>query len=105
MLDNEQLLSLKEACEWASRYLNKKVSISNISYLIQYGRIKKYGDNGCTYVSLKELKEYYNSLNNNIKNSSDSDINWALSLNNTQKLKGLSMYTDYIHTKVNLFLN
>lgn len=79
MLDNEQLLSLKEACEWASRYLNKKVSISNISYLIQYGRIKKYGDNGCTYVSLKELKEYYNSLNNNIKNSSDSDINWALS--------------------------
>ncbi|HPU47314.1 MAG TPA: DNA methyltransferase [Bacteroidales bacterium] len=79
MLDNEQLLSLKEACEWASRYLNKKVTISNISYLIQYGRIKKYGDNGYTYVSLKELKEYYNSLKNNIKNSSDSDINWALS--------------------------
>jgi len=79
MLDNEQLLSLKEACEWASRYLNKKVTISNISYLIQYGRIKKYGDNGYTYVSLKELTEYYNSLHNNIKNSSDLDINWALS--------------------------
>ncbi len=68
MSDSKQLLSLKEASEWASQYLNRKVTISNISYLIQYGRIKKYSDNSYTYVSLNELAEYYNSLNHNKKN-------------------------------------
>ena len=33
------LLNIKEASLWASKYLNKKVTPSNISYLIQYGKI------------------------------------------------------------------
>jgi len=37
-----ELLSIKEASEWASEHLNKNVTASNISYLIQYGKIKKY---------------------------------------------------------------
>jgi hypothetical protein len=36
-----ELLSIKEASQWASEYLEKNVTTSNISYLIQYGRIKK----------------------------------------------------------------
>jgi len=40
-----ELLSIKEASQWASEYLNKNVTPSNISYLVQYGRIKKIGDN------------------------------------------------------------
>jgi len=43
---NEGLLNLKEASVWASWYLNRKVTISNISYLIQYGRITNHGNNG-----------------------------------------------------------
>ncbi len=35
----EKLINLKEASLWASQYTKKKISISNISYLIQYGRI------------------------------------------------------------------
>ena len=41
--EEKKLINLKEASVWASQYLNRKVTISNISYLLQYGRIKKYG--------------------------------------------------------------
>ena len=78
-----ELLSIKEASEWASHYLKKKVTTSNITYLIQYGRVKKIGDNGITQVSKLELINYYKS-NNGIRESSwkdklGDDLNWALS--------------------------
>ena len=45
-----ELLSIKEASKWASEYLKRNVTTSNISYLIQYGKVKKYGNNGATSV-------------------------------------------------------
>ena len=44
-----ELLNLKNASIWASGYLGKKISPNNISYLIQYGRIKKYYANSVFY--------------------------------------------------------
>lgn len=77
------LLSIKEASEWATQYLGKTVTTSNISYLIQYGRVKKIGDNGITQVSKKELTKYYNSYNGkreiSWKDRLGDDLNWALS--------------------------
>ncbi len=76
-------LTLKEASEWASLHLKKKVTTSNISYLVNYGRIHKYSDNGDTFVSKKELIEYYNSFNGqrelSYKSKLGDDLNWALS--------------------------
>jgi len=60
--NDRKLLSLKEAEVWASRYLNRKITVSNISYLIQYGRIKKYGNNGNPLINIEELKHYYDSF-------------------------------------------
>ncbi len=37
------LMDIKQASVWASRYLGKNVTTSNIAYLLQYGRIKKIG--------------------------------------------------------------
>ncbi len=78
-----EFLTLKEASAWASEYLNKKVTTSNISYLINYGRIRKYGENGNSYVSKKELIEYYKSFNGkreiSYKSKLGDDLNWALS--------------------------
>lgn len=54
-----ELLSIKEASQWASEYLGKNVTTSNISYLIQYGRIKKIGENSSTQVIKDELIDYY----------------------------------------------
>ena len=76
-------LSIKEASQWASEHLGKNVSTSNISYLIQYGRVKKIGDNGGTQISKKELVEYYKSFNGkrsiSWKSKLGDDLNWALS--------------------------
>ncbi|RLC48221.1 MAG: hypothetical protein DRH57_02610, partial [Candidatus Cloacimonadota bacterium] len=59
----KKLFNLQEASKWASKYLNRKVSVSNISYLIQYGRIKNYGNNGNPLIAENELKEYYRAIN------------------------------------------
>lgn len=78
-----ELITIKEASEWASTELKKNVTPSNISYLIQYGRIKKNGDNGDTCIDKQELIRYYDSFNGRKevqwKNSLGKDLNWALS--------------------------
>jgi len=77
-----KFMNLKEASKWASRYLDRQVTVSNISYLLQYGRINKYGNNGNPLISTDELKEYYRSF---VKKEEQwrkilgDDLNWHLS--------------------------
>ena len=81
-LVERELIDLKEASEWASKYLNRKVTISNISYLIQYGRVKNYGQNGNPLVNRNELKKYYDSImekEKEWKRVLGKDLNWHLS--------------------------
>ncbi|MGC8743872.1 MAG: hypothetical protein ACP5T0_08340 [Verrucomicrobiia bacterium] len=52
------LVTLKEASEWASNFLERAVSVSNISYLIQYGRIKKYKQNDTLLVANDKYNLY-----------------------------------------------
>jgi len=47
-IEQDQFVDLKRASTWASQYLNKNITVSNISYLVQYGRINKYGETGTT---------------------------------------------------------
>ena len=81
--EKKELLTIKEASIWASKYLNKNVTQSNISYLIQYGKIKKIENNGSIYVDKKELKQYYESFYGkreiDWKNQLGQDLNWNLS--------------------------
>ncbi|MDR0762938.1 MAG: site-specific DNA-methyltransferase, partial [Bacteroidales bacterium] len=78
-----QLLTIKEASLWASDYTGKNVTPSNISYLIQYGRVKKVDENGSTQIAETDLRDYYKSYNGsrkiNFKEKSGKDLNWALS--------------------------
>ena len=56
----KRLISTKEAAEWASEFLGRPVTHSNIQYLIQYAKIRKYlNGGGITEVNLDELKDYY----------------------------------------------
>jgi DNA modification methylase len=79
--ERENLVNLKEASIWATKYLNRKVTVSNISYLVQYGRIKKYGDNGNILINLEELKSYYDSFSKEKEwqNKLGENVNWHLS--------------------------
>jgi len=81
-----ELITIKEASLWASKHLKKNVTTSNISYLIQYGKVKKYGYNGTTAVNKFDLISYYKSYNGqretNWREKLGKDLNWALSFDN-----------------------
>jgi len=55
------LLTLEKAKDWATGFLARDISISNLSYLTQYGQVRKFGKNGQTLISLEDLKNYYQS--------------------------------------------
>ncbi len=82
-LNKLELFTIKQASEWATTHLNKLVTTSNISYLIQYGRVKKVGENGSTLIVKKDLIEYYKSYTGkkeiDWKDKLGDDLNWALS--------------------------
>lgn len=79
--NKNKFFNLKEAVIWASQYLKRKVTTSNISYLLQYGRIKKYGSNGNPLIEIHELKDYYDSYDKEQKwkRKLGKDLNWHLS--------------------------
>ena len=86
---NNIYLSIKEASNWASNYLGKEVTVSNISYLIKYGRIKKIGHNGSTQILKSDLERYYKSINKSKeiawKEKLGQDLNWNLSFDNLKE--------------------
>ncbi|MBI4217784.1 MAG: site-specific DNA-methyltransferase [Elusimicrobia bacterium] len=83
------LMDIKQASEWASRCLGKNVTPSNISYLIQYGRVKKIGSNGSLLVHKEDLINYYKSFNGkrevHWKDRLGQDLNWTLSFDNVKE--------------------
>lgn len=78
-----QFFNIKEASQWATEYMGKKITSSNISYLVQYGKVKKFENNGVTQIDKQELLEYYqsqlNSRENAWKEKLGEDLNWHLS--------------------------
>lgn len=78
--------TIKEAAQWASEYLHRNVSNANISYLINYGKVKKYSRNGAVVIMKEELVEYYQSYHAQRqiewKDKLGDDLNWALSFDN-----------------------
>ena len=84
IFQENDLIPIPEASRWATAFLRKPVSTSNIGYLIQYALIKKHDDNGTPAVSLSELKSYYeqNKKYTEAKWSKDESLNWALSFSN-----------------------
>ena len=89
MLKTTDYLTIKEASLWATNYLGKEVTTSNISYLIQYGRISKIGHNGSTQILKEELERYYASINKSmetvLKEKLGQDLNWTLSFDNLKE--------------------
>ena len=83
MIETMQLFSVLEASQWATNYIGKNVTTSNIAYLIQYGLVRKICENGSTQILQSELKDYYQkyltSRENYFKEQLGEDLNWALS--------------------------
>jgi len=83
MLSPNQYFTLQQASLWATEYMGKNVTSSNISYLVQYGKVKKFENNGITQIDKEELKAYYDALGGNRasqwKEKLGDDLNWSLS--------------------------
>src|SRR3989338_4460379 len=95
---SQELLSLGQASQWASDYLDRPVTTSNISYLIQYAKIRKYLDEEKKIkVNLDELKKYYDEhfvkKQESWKNKLGTDLNWGLSFSNLRE----SDTTKHVH--------
>lgn len=79
----DDLISIPEAGHWATCLLGKKVTSSNISYLIQYGRIQKFSTGEAIKVSKTELLNYYDSYSGKRQAAWQENlgehINWTLS--------------------------
>lgn len=79
----KDLLTIKDASLWASQYLNKEVTESNISYLIQYGAVRKVPQNGAVLIKKQELQRYYDSYHKrrkaDWKEKLGDDLDWHLS--------------------------
>lgn len=77
------LQSIKDTSIWATDYRGKKVTASNISYLITYGKIHRTEIDGKIFVDINELKNYYDHFHTSKeeawKNKLGDDLNWALS--------------------------
>jgi len=93
----DQLLTIREATKWAAKFLNKQVSTSNISYLIQYGRIRKFDENGEVLIDVADLENYYKShyhtKEDKWKRRLGNDLNWALSFSEYKE----SERTKHVH--------
>ncbi len=76
-------LTIKEASVWASDRLGKQVTSANITYLIQYGKVRKFSDNGMVKMRLVDLEKYYTdsyqSREQIWKSKLGDDLNWDLS--------------------------
>ena len=89
MIKNSELFSIKEASAWATEYLGKNVTTANISYLVNYGKVSKVGENGSTQVVKEELVGYYSNYKSQReiewREKLGEDLNWALSFENLKE--------------------
>jgi len=92
----DNLLTIKEASEWASNFLGKEVSISNIQYLIQYAKVSKIFFQHNVTVSITDLKRYYEDLLNKEmewREKCGQDLDWSLSFSHLKE----SDTTKHVH--------
>ena len=94
-MNKYDLITINDAAVWASKYTNKVVTISNISYLIQYALIDKVINNGIAYISQSDLKKYYDKNKRELdwKEKLGNDLNWKLSFDDLKE----SDTTKHVH--------
>jgi len=85
----KRLATVKDASQWASKFLSRDVSEANISYLIQYGKVRKHNGGDTIMVDIGDLKSYYQSYSGareaNWRKKLGDDLNWSLSFDHLRE--------------------
>lgn len=102
-----QFVTIKEASRWASEFLKREINESNISYLIQYGKIRKHNGGNSIFVDLDDLRNYYESHRGMReivwKRRLGNDLNWALSFDHLRE-KDTTKHVHRLHTYKGKFI-
>ena len=81
--DRRKMLTIAQACKWASEQTKRNVTPANISSLIKYGSLVAVNKNGSLMIHISDLKKYYKSVKTRGKrayqNKLGKDLNWCLS--------------------------
>ncbi len=84
-----KLLTLDKASQWASGFVDKDISKTNISYLVQYGKVRRLIKDGKTFVSIDDLKNYYKSFHGqrevSWRKKLGNDLDWGLSFDHLRE--------------------
>src|SRR3990167_3712426 len=103
----KQFLTIKDASRWASDFLNRDIGESNISYLVQYGKVRKHNGGNSIFVDLNDLKDYYDSYHGqrevNWKKRLGNDLNWVLSFDNLRE-KDTTKHVHRLHPYKSKFI-
>lgn len=87
--DGPRLATLKDASRWASDLLGRPVDVSNISYLVQYGKLRRHRGPTGVRIDLDELAAYYGSLADDRRASwgerLGGDLNWHLAFDHLRE--------------------
>ena len=79
---DNRIMTPSQASKWASDRTGRKVTPSNIAYLVNYGRIPKV-DGDSLMVDVADLERYYRAVDGRreeaYKRSLGDDLNWRLS--------------------------
>ncbi len=79
---DNRIMTPSQASKWASERTGRKVTPSNIAYLVNYGRIPKV-DGDSLMVDVADLERYYRAVDGRreeaYKRSLGDDLNWRLS--------------------------
>jgi hypothetical protein len=92
----QDTLTIQEASIFITNYLQRSISPSNISYLIQYGRIRKNAENGNTLIFKQDLLDYYHTAYHKQlqrREKLGDDLNWRLSFDQYKE----SETTKHVH--------
>lgn len=95
-MDDSEILTVKEAAKWVSKKFDRKVNASNISYLVQYGQIRKINGSSEVKVYIQDLIDYYsNQTTKEVewKNALGEDLDWHLSFDKVKE----SERTKHVH--------
>jgi hypothetical protein len=84
----DETLTIVQASVWISEQFGLDITPSNISYLAQYGQVRRVQENGQTKVYREDLYTYYSQQRRKSvqwKEQLGSDLNWDLSFDHVKE--------------------
>lgn len=88
-----ELITIEEAIQIALKYINKNICYSNITYLIQSGRIRKIDDKVVKEDVVNYYKDFVNNTETEITRSLGIDSDWSVSFHDVKE----SERTRHVH--------